>query len=316
MTQYSLYRGRFRVLVVLCIVVSLAWLTDGRRATAQEPDADEAAEPEVVDLTTKDGVSLKATFYPGAGTEKTVPIILLHDYKGDRSDFEELAKYLQSLGHAVMVPDLRGHGDSTRVLGSPRELVATRMKVSNYGRMVADDMEAIKRYLMELNNKSKLNIQKLCIVGAGMGASVAIAWAAQDWSWPEFAALKQGRDVKSLVLLSPDMNFRGIKLRDALMHPAVSDRLSVQIILGQKKNDSRRDADAMYKMLTRNRPDQEKAKLAYREVFLEQLDTSLQGIKLLEIKKLLVDKRIAKFIDLRLTNINTPDYRWADRSRK
>ena len=305
-----------RILGVLFVAWAVALLGAGTPAFAQESGEDGVADPEPVDLTTKDGVQLKATFYPGAGTEKTVPIILLHDYKGDRSDFEDLAKYLQSLGHAVFVPDLRGHGDSTRVLGSPRELVATRMKVSHYGRMVADDMETIKRHLMELHNKSKLNIHKLCVVGGGMGASVATAWAATDWSWPEFPGRRQGRDVKSLVLLSPDMNFRGIKLRDAIMHPAISDELSVQIILGQKKSDARRDADAMYKLMTKNRPNQEEAKLADREVFLEQLDTSLQGIKLLGVENLLVDKRIAKFIELRLTNINTPAYRWADRSRK
>jgi hypothetical protein len=92
--------------------------------------------------------------------------------------------------------------------------------------------------------------------------------------------------------------------------------MSIQIIVGNKKSDNRRDADAMYKLLTRNRPDQDKVKLAEREVFLEQLDTSLQAEKLLGIKALLIDKRIAKFIQLRLSNINTPNFRWEDRSKQ
>ena len=307
--------------MLFCVAVLLLITSaDRARLFAQDAEAtakeDKADKPEMVDLTTKDGVMLKASFYPGAADEKTVPLILLHDYKGDRTDLEELAAYLHKLGHAVIVPDLRGHGDSTRVVGSPIELVATRMKVGHYGRMVTEDLEAVKRYLMGLNNKSQLNIQKLGVVGFGMGASLGIAWAAHDWSWPEFAQLKQGRDVKSLVLVSPEMNLRGLKIRDALMHPAISDAMSVQIIVGNKKSDNRRDADSMYKLLTRNRPKQEEQKLAVREVFLEPLETTLQANKLLDVKDLLVDKRIAKFIQLRLTNINTPNYRWADRSRK
>jgi pimeloyl-ACP methyl ester carboxylesterase len=327
MVTYCSKNRTLRLLLQVCAVALFLFVADSSRLMGQDKEAEDApaakevatkeiAEPEQVDLTTKDGVMIKATFYPGAGTEKTVPLILLHDYKGERGDLEELATYLQSLGHAVIVPDLRGHGDSTRVAGSQIELVATRMKAMHYGRMVTQDLEAVKRYLMEHNNKGQLNIQKLGVVGFGMGASLGIAWAALDWSWPEFAALKQGRDVKSLVLVSPTMNLRGLKIRDSLMHPAVSDGMSIQIIVGNKKSDNRRDADAMYKLLTRNRPDQDKVKLAEREVFLEQLDTSLQAEKLLGIKALLIDKRIAKFIQLRLSNINTPNFRWEDRSKQ
>ena len=46
-------------------------------------------------------------------------MILLHGFKGSRKDFTQkdgLAAFLQEkLGCAVIVPDLRGHGDSTRI---------------------------------------------------------------------------------------------------------------------------------------------------------------------------------------------------------
>ena len=116
--------------------------------------------------------------------------------------------------------------------------------------------------------------------------------------------------------LAIEQGLRGLKIHDDLRHPAISDTVGIQIIVGNKKSDNRRDADSMYKLLTRNRPKQEEMKIANREVFLEPLDTSLQGVKLLGIKDLLIDKRIAKFVELRLTNINLPSFRWADRSRK
>lgn len=309
------YCSRSRASSVLAVLAALLVLAPSVKSYAQEAEAESATEAEQVDLTTKDGVMIRATFYPGPGTEKTVPLMLLHDYKGDRTDLDELAKYLQSQGHAIVVPDLRGHGDSTKVIGSARALVATRMKPLHFSLMVTQDLEAVKRYLMDKNNKAQLNIQKLGVVGFGMGASLGIAWAAHDWSWPELATLKQGRDVKSLVLVSPEMNLRGLKIHDDLRHPSISDAMSIQIIVGNKKSENRRDADSMYKLLTRNRPKQEELKLADREVFLEPLETSLQGVKLLGIKDLLIDKRIAKFVELRLTNINLPNYRWADRKR-
>ena len=63
---------------------------------------------------------MKATYYPGTKDEESIPVILLHGFKGNRKDFtkedEGLAWFLQkNLGCAVIVPDLRGHGDSTKV---------------------------------------------------------------------------------------------------------------------------------------------------------------------------------------------------------
>ena len=40
--------------------------------------------------------------------------------------------------------------------------------------MVREDMRAVKDFLWERNNAGQLNIDKLCIVGADMGASVAL----------------------------------------------------------------------------------------------------------------------------------------------
>jgi alpha-beta hydrolase superfamily lysophospholipase len=307
----------------LLVVLSAAWLVgsgaDPARLLAEDTDVEvpkaEKKESPAKRLSreTKDGVKIIVTFYPGNADEDTVPLILLHDLKGDRSDLDELAEYLHSMGHAVIVPDLRGHGESTRQRASQQRGVGAQTRSislrtgDDYLRIIKFDMETVKQLLMIQHNDKKLNIRKLGVVGFGMGASVSIAWGAQDWSWGDFLGKKvQGQDVKSLVLVSPSMNLRGIKVSDALKHPAISNVISVQLIVGSKKSSNRRDADSMYKFLTRNRPKQEEKPLADRQVFLEQMDTSLQGIKLLNVKDMLIDKRIAKFVQLRLTNADIP----------
>ena len=78
------------------------------------------------------------------------------------------------------------------------------------------DVEMCKAFLMEKNNNKELNIDKLCLVGAEMGAVVAVDWAARDWSWPILPGRKQGQDVKALVLLSPEWSFKGMTIGPAI----------------------------------------------------------------------------------------------------
>ena len=66
---------------------------------------------------------MKATCFPGTKGPESIPVILLHGFSGkekaSRKDFTQeqgLASFLQEkLGCFVIVPDLRGHGDSTKI---------------------------------------------------------------------------------------------------------------------------------------------------------------------------------------------------------
>ena len=66
-------------------------------------------------------------------------------------------------------------------------------------------MEAVRGFLVGKNDAGELNLNKLCLVGVGMGATVAVNWAAQDWDAPPLLVGKQGQDVKALVLVSPQL---------------------------------------------------------------------------------------------------------------
>ena len=71
-------------------------------------------DPKRIALQTKDQVALTGTYFAGTKGENTVPIILIHGWEGVGGEFNPLAQFLQSLGHAVVVPDLRGHGESVQ----------------------------------------------------------------------------------------------------------------------------------------------------------------------------------------------------------
>ena len=110
----------WRMLGVLLLCGPLAAPAWAQRASTEI----EIPPPEKVSFTTKDGVQIRATYYPGVDAAKRgkeiVPLVLLHDFKGSRNDMAPLAEYLQQLrddsgapiGYAVIAPDLRGHGES------------------------------------------------------------------------------------------------------------------------------------------------------------------------------------------------------------
>lgn len=272
------------------------------------------------DLLTRDGVMLKATFYPGTKGKDTVPVILLHSSKGDRKEYTTLAPLLQQRGHAVLVPDLRGFGDSSQVMvgGQIREVDNLRLKPSDYEAMVAYDMEAIKSFLRRQNDEGQLNVNKLCVVGAEMGASVAIQWAKLDWSWPILTGLKQGQDVKGLVLISPKWSFPGLPINAAIDHPALREQISMLLIVGGADHDALSDARRLHRVIKRDESDLPPQK---RTVFFFELDTKLQGAKLLGLEslsvrgartKVTVENLVASFVDARLAS---QDYPWVKRGK-
>jgi pimeloyl-ACP methyl ester carboxylesterase len=250
------------------------------------------------DLVTRDGVQLKATFYPSNKGKEVVPVILLHSWKGDGREYAGLAPLLQKLGCAVLVPDLRGHGESTGGPGLSRPLDAAKFGKTDFGRMVTYDMETLKAFLMKKNNEGQLNIEKLCVVGGEMGASVALDWARHDWSWPPLVGKKQGQDVRALVLISPELNFQGLDVRPALSHPAVRSQLSVLIIVGNGDSRAVSDARRIEGMLSRYHP--EPSDPAQRDLFFGRLDTKLQGTKMLGVQGINTEGGIMAFIDCRL----------------
>ena len=311
-------RGSLRG-IAIALVVSMgcaaflpAWAT-----AAEEEELPAPVEVSGHKLLAADGLQLSATFYPGTRGQDTVPVILLHMWKGSGKDYAGLAPTLQRQGHAVLVPDLRGHGDSAGGAFGGRKLDAAKLSANHYYEMRYGDMELLRKFLVEKNDAGELNLNKLCIVGAEMGAVVAVYYALNDWTQIRREANRAAaaQDVKGLVLISPDWDFRGMPLNKPLGHPLVRSVISMMIVVGKEDSRSLGEANRVHNVLKKYHVDPEKLEPEDRDkidLFYIQAPTKLQGTKMLGVRGLRVEWAIARFIELRLVN---QDYPWYQRGK-
>lgn len=260
-------------------------------ARAAEPAAGEPERKIVIyppreigalDLETRDGIQLNATFYPGGAGKESLPVILLHSWKGSRKDFGFLPQYLQSQGCAVLVPDLRGHGASnkqkiTDARGNEKVITldAARFKKSDFDLMVRYDIEKLKQYLLSENDAGKLNIDKLCIGGIEMGALLGSAYAKLDWAALRLPGIRQGQDVKAVIMISPKIMFQGFKIPETI-NSQFSSEVAYLIFSGERGAGGS-DASKVYTAIRKIRGISPELDTS---ISLIQLKTSLQGAKL------------------------------------
>lgn len=303
----SANRRRFIPLGMLACLLAF-WCGHAR---AQRPDAGDGPPPEERVVTTKDGVHLHFQYFAPkevSTAKNTVPVILLHGQGGSSADMIPLARHLQKLGHAVFAPDLRGHGKSVRRVGangSEVEIHADSMGNEQYVYMVNFDMEALKKHILQMNNEGKVNIELLTIVGSEMSAIVALDWSLMDWSWPSLPSIKQGQDVKALVLMSPVSKYKGLSAEGAASSPVFRRPFSMLVIGGAKDKEY---CGKIYDQLVKHHPSpsQDQQSLYYID-----LKTSLQGAKLLD-PSLDVHTAIGTFIERRLVK-RAGEYPWSKR---
>ena len=206
--------------------------------------------PHQLELETADGVQLSAIYYEGTEGAETVPVVVIHDWDEEGTDFEILAEYLQEHGYAVILPDLRGHGNST-VQKSAKHSRTLNSKSVIPMDIVRQDLEAVRKFLLKENNQEKLNLNNTCLVGVGTGAILATYYAIWDWD-PYFrypnpsnfydgkrrvhVSLRGGKkDVKALVLISPENRLKNLQIDALWRHHAVgTSEISTLILFGGK----------------------------------------------------------------------------------
>lgn len=315
----------------LC-VAALLLLPAARACRAAEAAAPATGETvEELRLETSDGIRIAAWYYPAPEDAKAVAtVILVHDLEGSHKTVDNLARNLQRAGCAVVAPDLRCHGGSgsrpAAQTGSggkgdamePRMLKKIdleSMAAATGGRLreqsaMRGEIEAVRYWIKQKSDAGTLDIDRLCVVGCGLGGTLASMWTAADWNWPPTTAGPQGQQVRALALISPVWATKGISMSVPLTSDAIQHAIPLMVVAG--KGD--RDAIRLFDQLKRFRPSEwfqqraglpaEKAKdledPADGTAFFIQIDTTLTADKLANDPALHVADQIKTFFALAL----------------
>lgn len=272
-------------------------------------------------LETKDGVELQADWLAGEGTKETLPIILVHDWDSDRVALRPLAEYLQKKHrHAVIVPDLRGHGESLNVKGSDKELDRTRFKKNQIGSM-AQDIDSCRRFLQTKNDEGELNLDMLVVLACGKSNAFAAAWCIGDWQWPPVGGIKQGQNVKTLIMLSPAKRFKGMQLSKIIKDQLFSSKTSslpTLVIWGVNEQDAA-DSQSIYETMKKNRSepeyDDDAVRWENKRLFHANYDSAETSEALLRQQGMGLFKTIALFIEKKVV-AQKAQLTWQNRSGK
>ena len=144
-----------------------------------------------VSFRTDDGIVIAASWYePSARPAPAV--ILVHMLHRTRRDWEPVASRLSSEGVGALIIDMRGHGDSSGSVPPSESADLSSMVL---------DVKAARRYL---STRSDVQHARVGLAGASLGASVAALHAAADPT------------ITSLALLSPSLDYRGLRIEQAL----------------------------------------------------------------------------------------------------
>jgi len=156
----------------------------------------------VVHFHTTDNVDIAGTYYPVQQTPAP-SVLLIHSVLRSRATWDEFCGVLQQNGIAALAIDLRGHGDSTRkrTADGPVTLDVHTFASSDYQDMQLDVEAAIDW----LETRPELDKTRVALIGESLGANIALRYAAIN------------EDLAALVLLSPGLNYRGVRTDDAIL---------------------------------------------------------------------------------------------------
>lgn len=136
-----------------------------------------------VEIALERGV-LSATLYP-ALEQPSPGLLLLHDRPGDRGDWVLFATRAQQAGYTCLAPDLGWSIDASAPLD--RSALSGRIGAS-----------------LERLREAGASPERVGIVGAGVGANLALEYAAEN------------REIRAVALASPGMEYAGFRADKAL----------------------------------------------------------------------------------------------------
>ncbi len=171
------------LLVLLGVLPSL--LVDCRNA-----ERSTAPQTQEVSLQTVDGVSIAATIYP-VNAAAPPGLILVHMLGSNRASWQSFASHAQADGYLCIAIDLRGHGDSLNAGG-------TKLSYKNFTTQewlgALADIDAARKELL----KQGANPKDMAVIGASIGANLALHYA------------NERTEIPAVVMISPGIDYKGV----------------------------------------------------------------------------------------------------------
>ena len=147
------------------------------------------AKAETVSIDTPDGVKLVGSFYKPQKPNSPA-LILMHQWTANRHTYDSFAERMNQNGYAVLSFDGRGFGESVKKADGTEVKVDLEKGIDP--KLLLSDANSAVEFLSKQPN---VDADKIGVVGASYGSSVAIMYAADH---PKIAAV---------VLLSPGVNY-------------------------------------------------------------------------------------------------------------
>ncbi len=283
----------------------------------------ELPQPEEITMETKDKVLLRATWLGSNLEKEAVPVILLPSWGTPRKELFNLAGVLQrDHGCAVIIPDWRGHGDSTVVVGVEQALDPNRFEKLELSSMV-EDIETCKRFLRDKNDAGELNLDMLVVIANHDMVALAAAWCITDWNWPLLGGKKQGQFVKMLVMISPIRKFKSTSLADLLKAPLLlggtAGGMTTVLMHGTQDSTSSREAQAIETVLVKPRPSDKVARSPDAshvgcDLFLLRYASKQVGEKLIDERWDTIPDDLGALIKMKFRD-RVADYPWMKYSK-
>lgn len=144
---------------------------------------------EDVTIEAADGLPLHATFFAPGGMAPFPGVLLLHMLGSDRQVWVDngFAEKLVADGYAVLALDMRGHGDSVGPIDWAK---------------ADEDLQRVWAYFA---GRDEVDGERTAVIGASIGSNMALRTGANETA------------VKTVALLSPGLDYRGVTTEDALV---------------------------------------------------------------------------------------------------
>lgn len=189
---------RLAVVIIAVLVILLGGAYFFMLRSTPEKKMPVSIMTERITLKTSDNVILVGDY---AGKPGQPAVLMLHMMPSTRESWRAFSEKLNAVGFQTLAIDMRGHGESQ---GGP----------NGYKRFSDEEHQSsihdVRAGIAFLKSK---NPSKIFIAGASIGANLALWYAAED------------HDTASIILLSPGLDYRGIRTEPFVSKLSPSQRV-------------------------------------------------------------------------------------------